>query len=824
MVRKLLKSFLGVSHGTASRSSEAALLLEAICEEGVSRFASWEDKASLARLEAWRALKKRSDELQIQVALLALRRCNAVETRRFGYSRYTKTEFAKMVAAQLLRARLPFQEQDVAAMAWIAARQSQLEYRFPTLSVIGLIERHCEGKRPSGALRRAIQAFRVRVRGGRLPFGPSQASRKFLARLDALLEPTPPGSARSLPKGAWGERVKEWLDASDGSAEQDWHELLAHASTAGDKSKPNRKWIADAQAKISAVGAEAVTDRLIAWLDETRPHPVNYDASLEALKGLVWMAVHLPHEDVAFAVGRFAGVCFTKVPGVGARSQKLGNACLLTLGAMAPAEGAVSELVRLKRKIKYASTREAIEKRLEEAADRCGESVDDLEQRSLPDFGLALSGETVVRYGEVAASVKLDAEGVSLGWIGSDGKPRKSVPVAARRDHGPDVADLKRLVRDASTALSGQTAYLEASYLEDRSMPVDVWEERFLRHPLRRALAHALVWHVEHVEHDAAPMTVLPVDGVPHSLSGDEVALPKNAIVRLWHPLMSDANQVLAWRSALQDRGIVQPFKQAHREVYALTDAERQTRVYSNRFAAHILRQHQLRALCQARGWLYDLQGAWDSWNLPTRNLGRIGLAAEFHVEALLNDDLSETYVALYLSSDQVRFMATDGAQLELVDVPPLVFSEIMRDVDLFVAVTSVANDPSWSDGGPEGRFRDYWHEHAFGELGETAATRRAVLQNVVPQLAISDRLKVTDKFLEVRGNRHNYQIHLGSGNIMILPANRYLCIVRAPPDRNARQVRLPFAGDAVLSTILSKAFLLAADDKIRDETILSQL
>jgi hypothetical protein len=34
----------------------------------------------------------------------------------------------------------------------------------------------------------------------------------------------------------------------------------------------------------------------------------------------------------------------------------------------------------------------------------------------------------------------------------------------------------------------------------------------------------------------------------------------------------------------------------------------------------------------------------------------------------------------------------------------------------------------------------------------------------------------------------------------------------------------LPFDGDQVLSVILSKAVLLAADDKIADETILRQL
>jgi hypothetical protein len=58
-----------------------------------------------------------------------------------------------------------------------------------------------------------------------------------------------------------------------------------------------------------------------------------------------------------------------------------------------------------------------------------------------------------------------------------------------------------------------------------------------------------------------------------------------------------------------------------------------------------------------------------------------------------------------------------------------------------------------------------------------------------------------------------------------VTPNYQYLCIV---PDRSkniqAENVFLPFEGDAGLSIILSKALLLADDDKITDPTILSQL
>jgi hypothetical protein len=50
------------------------------------------------------------------------------------------------------------------------------------------------------------------------------------------------------------------------------------------------------------------------------------------------------------------------------------------------------------------------------------------------------------------------------------------------------------------------------------------------------------------------------------------------------------------------------------------------------------------------------------------------------------------------------------------------------------------------------------------------------------------------------------------------------LCIVpdRAPAE--TANLRLPFTGDGLLSTILAKAFLLVDEGKISDRTILSQL
>jgi hypothetical protein len=161
--------------------------------------------------------------------------------------------------------------------------------------------------------------------------------------------------------------------------------------------------------------------------------------------------------------------------------------------------------------------------------------------------------------------------------------------------------------------------------------------------------------------------------------------------VSLWHPIGSPADVVRAWRARLEDLGVSQPFKQAHREVYILTPAERETTTYSNRFASHVLKQHQLAALCRARGWRYALQGAgFDGANSPALHLPRVGLTAELWVELPDAGEEARSGISVHVVTDQVRFRRADAPDgVPLSDVPALIFSEVMRDVDLFVGVCS---------------------------------------------------------------------------------------------------------------------------------------
>jgi hypothetical protein len=109
--------------------------------------------------------------------------------------------------------------------------------------------------------------------------------------------------------------------------------------------------------------------------------------------------------------------------------------------------------------------------------------------------------------------------------------------------------------------------------------------------------------------------------------------------------------------------------------VYLLTPAEEETRVYSNRFAGHVLRYQQTYALMKQRRWGTNYLGGWDGGyaGQARRDFPAHGLRAVFYHDRA-GDDEGETR---YCTTDQVRFHRLGDRREEpvpLADVPPPVW------------------------------------------------------------------------------------------------------------------------------------------------------
>ena len=658
-----------------------------------------------------------------------------------------------------------------------------------------------------------------------------------------------------VPGEAWSDALNTSLTELPARGRAAWKDLLVHALTAT-ASRPSEKWLKTGRKLIEGVGAETARDFLSAWLalvqkGQTIRKPgagdVIHEENATCLRGLLWLVpLLLRRDDLARTVSSVALSAYQKIPGVGPRAVKVGNAAVYALSELGSTD-AVGQLAMLKVRVKFGTAQKEIEKAFDASAQALGLPRDQIEEMGVPSYGLEEVGRLKESIGQYQAELLVTGSDAELKWSDAAGKALKSVPAALKKEHGEELKELQQSLKDIQAMLPAQRDRIDALFLSQKSWPLGAWRERYLDHPLVGSISRRLIWCV-----DGAPALFL--DGTASDVHGKSFRASEGATITLWHPVGRSVVEITSWRRRLESLGVTQPFKQAHREIYLLTDAELRTRTYSNRFAAHILRQHQFNALCAARGWKNKLRLMVDDTYPPaTRDLPQWGLRVEFWIEGVGTEyggDTNESGVYLRVATDQVRFYRRETAEsrahaggggyaanaggpahgndiepLTLDLIPPLVFSESMRDVDLFVGVGSVGNDPTWQDGGPQGAFRAYWQSYSFGELSASAATRREVLQRLVPRLKIADRCSFADRFLIVRGEKRTYKIHLGSGNILMEPNDQYLCIV---PDQRARSAEeslyLPFEGDSVLSIIISKALLLAADSKIKDPTIVTQI
>lgn len=746
----------------------------------------------------------------------------------------------------LLRRSLPLAEEDLHRAYRYTLKNAQHRYRdMPFGALVSHSERLMAAGVESEALKEDMLALNKHLSSGR--YGTEQ--RKNALRLQALL-----GLRDTFTVDEdepWAAELMAFLGRQPAELRKQYEAWLEHCCSAT-ASKPGKAWSKRAAELFAVLPQDELVEQfavILSLLPEARqgepkdewwgesvwPYMLD-DENADLLKGVLWSLGSLKHERVPKLLHAVALAAYKKLPGYGPRCAKVGNAAVLALSAIGLS--GVNQLALIRLRTSHKSVLKTIDKALAQAAKNAGMSMAQLEDMSVPSYGLQSPGFGEFEVGDYVARVQCEAGNkVSLVWVKGDGKLQKTVPKVVKEECADDLKELKAAVKELQAMLPAQKTRIESSYLKQRRWGRDDFISYYLDHPLMGFLARRLIWQIEQ---GGETITVMWHEDALRDVNGTAVELDDDVCVSLWHPLMGVTDTTLAWRERLELLQISQPFKQAHREVYVLTDAEINTDSYSNRFAAHVLKQHQFNALAGHRGWSYTLQGAWDGGDSIARiDVPGWNLSAEFWVDGIgeYGNDTSGSGVFLYVTTDQVRFYPLPeelggnpgvryGADpMDVRDVPELAFSEILRDVDLFVGVASVGNDPEWEDGGPEGRYRDYWQSYSFGDLNASAKMRKEQLQRLVPRLKIAPVAEVTDKFLVIKGKLRIYKIHLGSANILMEPNDQYLCIVpgRSKAGDNDK-VFLPFEGDSVLSIILSKALLLAADDKIKDQTIVSQI
>lgn len=778
-------------------------------------------------IAALKAITEAPPILQIEILLESVKIQSCRNRNDYNNDYYP----AQNLNGKLCRRKLPLDEQSLIKLL----RLSTVDQRCPPAKkpfsmLIGVAERFAEaneiGADVKSALQTVIDSYGKRVLDA--------DTRRLLKRYNFLIEGNANAALNIEQKEAWGAKAAADLEKLSESELSAWSALFKYAATCSG-SAPSAKWLKNSKPLFDRIDSAQYTAFVESWFSlvgtkGTFPPGTNLsgyelpdqnelltEGSANTLKGIAWICTLNDDERLARALGDAAEACFKKVASHGPRNTKLGNACVGALSNLKSKE-AIAQLGRLKTKVKHNSVKATINKGIGTAANKAGMSVQDLEELNVPDFGFTQVGKYIKDFETHRAEITIVGSNVLLKWYDSTGKEQKTIPAKVKTEFAAEVKALKKTVDAIEKLIVVIRSRIESSLIEQRSWKLKELRERYFDHPIAATVANRVIWSVNGKAAIFHGGELVDLDNCPVESSDD-------AHVELWHPIACEPEEVLRWRQWLRGHEITQPFKQAHREIYVLTDAERTTATYSNRFAAHVIRQHQFAQLCQQRGWKYSLQGGWDSHNTPFLELPKWNLTAEWFVDADVNTSvMSELGVFLNCFTDQVKFRRPNGDIVPMTEIMPIVFTEVMRDVDLFVGVCSIGNDPNWVDSGNENH--RYWLDYSFGDLSASAETRKQVLQEILPALKIGSKCHIAGKFLIVEGEIRTYKIHLGSGNILMEPNDQYLCIVPGGANRTAGidKIYLPFEGDRVLSVILSKAFMLTEDKKITDQSIVTQI
>ena len=806
--------------------------------------------------EAYKALKK-DREKATQLARFIFECRHEIIRPIRGRSNWMKSHWQGFaVFSSLMRSTLPLPPEEL--LDWIAElredarkqtkRRSIEFFEWPIGFMVQMIERNAKKAPLSGE---AITKLREMLTWSEMDddrgYGTDFA--KVRLRIEGQLAAVTGDDLqvqpyKKLSGDEFGNALEIELKSLEPETAKRWHRVFNLAAAASG-SKPPGKFLDQAKALSDDLGKEwlrghvqELIGRAVAAKISEQTHTHRYSggehtwsaltvftkSNVTLLKGLVWICDGFQDAKTINLVADLCEKSMKKIPGVGPAAQATANACLWFLETT-PGVEATARLSRLSTAIKQKSVQKKVAEIVEKKAEAAGITTIQLEERVVPTYGLS-QGEKLVAFGDFSLKIEIEKVGqIRQTWLKPDGNAQKTKPKIVNDNAGlkakfdktkSELAALKKV-------LTAQRDRVDRLFAEDLEWPLEEVQDHYVNHDLMCVIARRLIWALTT---GTDTYGAILRNGRWEDVAGSEIDVGTDTKARLWHPIDWEVDEVMAWRARLTDLEIVQPTKQAYREVYLLTEAELNTKVYSNRMAAHMLKQHQMATLMAARGWRYQLMGWFDD-GIDDQWAHKSFVTSDLSAEYLLHtnwdgDSLNDAGIYLYVGTDQLRFIRR-GQPVDLDTVPKRLLSETMREADLFVGVASVGNDPAWADQGPTPEARNYWQSYSFGKLDNFAETRKQVLESILPRLKIRDVAHIEGRYLIVDGKLNTYKIHLGSSNILMSPGDRYLCIVPGGFSK-AGDVMLPFEGDNRLSVILSKAMMLADDDKITASDIKSQL
>lgn len=354
---------------------------------------------------------------------------------------------------------------------------------------------------------------------------------------------------------------------------------------------------------------------------------------------------------------------------------RIGLECMALIGS----DVALTQLFRLEQILPIKSYRVQARKQINNILTVRNMTEDQLGDRIVPDCGLDADGNHTFDYGTRRFHFLMNNELIPMirEENGTQHKPRPDLPKPTTRDDAEKAEFaqnewklIKKQIRDTAKV---QALRLERALVDQRRWTWEEFNKFFLSHPFMRHFAQSFVWGCYAPElaasfrlnHDYAF-----TDAHDHSIEPDQ-----NAQIGLVHPIQLADAERSAWGELFADYEIIPPFSQIGREIFRLTPGEQDAKVLT-RFEGrqvHIIAFHNNFVKL---GWSenYSLRRLYPGANLT----------------AVLYSDASGQNDG-YVDFQEIRFHAGlldkyipyNTPFVPPKEVPPLIISEILRDLSL---------------------------------------------------------------------------------------------------------------------------------------------
>lgn len=389
---------------------------------------------------------------------------------------------------------------------------------------------------------------------------------------------------------------------------------------------------------------------------------------------------------------------------------------------------------------------------------------------------------------DVELMISVDENGKSTLKCRKNGKLLKSIPAKYKKNE--TVKKYQEVNKKLKEQYSRTKQMMEQA-MEDGTA-FEAWEILEMhKNPAARPIVEYLV--MKQADETGGRMGFLTAEGLVDE-QGRVIRVKPDEQLRIAHPFdLYTGGQWHKYQKLLFERRVKQPFKQVFRELYLKLDEELE-KGESRLFSGNQIQPKKTAGVLRGRRWVADYEDGLQKIYYKENIAACIYAMADWFTPS----DVEAPTLEWVAFSDRKT-----GKPVKIKDVPDVVYSEVMRDVDLAVSAAHAGGvDPEAS--------------HSTIEM------RRAVAECSLELFGIRN-VRLEGNFAIIDGKLGQYSVHLGSG-VVHQAGNAMLFVVPVHSQHRGR-IFLPFIDDdPKTAEIMSKILLFAEDTKIKDPNILSQI